>query len=321
MSQRSSGPSTPKREEEFSPIDLFMTESQHYSGPAMPNVLSHQDLGEALMLDGCQTGLMATHSSKPFPEYDYGDTLSSYGNPAGSLNQEMQTTIAPSAAYQNLSFGYGSYHPYSDFSSPMGSAFTSPVAERPPPTIMPSQTIVSFSAADRALSFYDLKTESSDDSELMGSYNSFTTPSPSCSPTRYDSSSSRSIRTSRSSNSMQVLRTPETPTRDRTLGSTHRITKTCRTTYRKANIDGQPLIVFGEDAKPHACQEVPGCKRRFKRQEHLKRHEKTHRNDKPYVCPIPKCERAFNRQDNLKAHKTTHKKPGGRNVYVKDFVD
>ena len=64
------------------------------------------------------------------------------------------------------------------------------------------------------------------------------------------------------------------------------------------------------------CSE-PGCKGRFKRQEHLKRHMKSHSKDKPYVCWVPGCHRAFSRSDNLNAHYSkTHSKRGGRNRYV-----
>lgn len=64
------------------------------------------------------------------------------------------------------------------------------------------------------------------------------------------------------------------------------------------------------------CRE-PGCKGRFKRQEHLKRHMKSHSNERPYVCWVPGCHRAFSRCDNLNAHYTkTHSKRGGRNRYV-----
>ena len=66
----------------------------------------------------------------------------------------------------------------------------------------------------------------------------------------------------------------------------------------------------------YRCTE-PGCKGRFKRQEHLKRHMKSHSRDRPYVCWVPGCHRAFSRSDNLNAHYgKTHSKRGGRNRYV-----
>ncbi|OAX80017.1 hypothetical protein ACJ72_05652 [Emergomyces africanus] len=63
--------------------------------------------------------------------------------------------------------------------------------------------------------------------------------------------------------------------------------------------------------------DAPGCDGRFKRQEHLKRHLKSHTNEKPHVCWVPDCNKSFSRNDNLKVHyATTHGKKGGRNRYV-----
>ncbi|KAJ5819379.1 hypothetical protein N7474_004970 [Penicillium riverlandense] len=53
------------------------------------------------------------------------------------------------------------------------------------------------------------------------------------------------------------------------------------------------------------------------RQEHLKRHMKSHSKENRYACWVPGCNRAFSRCDNLNAHYTkTHSKPGDRNRYV-----
>ncbi|RPB13708.1 hypothetical protein P167DRAFT_485649 [Morchella conica CCBAS932] len=61
------------------------------------------------------------------------------------------------------------------------------------------------------------------------------------------------------------------------------------------------------------CKEK-GCLRKFKRPEHLRRHARTHTQERPYKCGV--CGRPFSRSDNLKAHLRTHMKPGGRNQYV-----
>ena len=49
-------------------------------------------------------------------------------------------------------------------------------------------------------------------------------------------------------------------------------------------------------AKTFTCP-VPACGRLFKRLEHLKRHVRTHTQERPYVCGI--CAKKFSRSDNL----------------------
>lgn len=48
--------------------------------------------------------------------------------------------------------------------------------------------------------------------------------------------------------------------------------------------------------KSHSCP-IPTCGRLFKRLEHLKRHVRTHTQERPYVCGV--CRKAFSRSDNL----------------------
>ncbi|KAK3942955.1 putative transcription factor [Diplogelasinospora grovesii] len=60
--------------------------------------------------------------------------------------------------------------------------------------------------------------------------------------------------------------------------------------------------------KSHSCP-IPTCGRLFKRLEHLKRHVRTHTQERPYICPH--CSKAFSRSDNLAQHKRTHDKPEG----------
>ena len=92
-----------------------------------------------------------------------------------------------------------------------------------------------------------------------------------------------------------------------------------RTTKRGSRHTGQsimdraPFIVSKGD-KIHKCH-YPGCDGAFKRQEHLKRHQKKHAKDeKPFKCEVPGCKAKFDRTDNLKAHYYTHlnKEDGGR---------
>ncbi|KAF4121302.1 hypothetical protein GMORB2_2264 [Geosmithia morbida] len=57
--------------------------------------------------------------------------------------------------------------------------------------------------------------------------------------------------------------------------------------------------------KSHSCP-IPSCGRLFKRLEHLKRHVRTHTQERPYICPS--CNKAFSRSDNLAQHKRTHER-------------
>ncbi|KAI8958973.1 Ste12-like transcription factor [Daldinia sp. FL1419] len=60
--------------------------------------------------------------------------------------------------------------------------------------------------------------------------------------------------------------------------------------------------------KSHSCP-IPACGRLFKRLEHLKRHVRTHTQERPYICPF--CSKAFSRSDNLAQHKRTHDRSEG----------
>jgi len=68
--------------------------------------------------------------------------------------------------------------------------------------------------------------------------------------------------------------------------------------YSSSAFTGRPY-----PQKEHTCP-IPNCDKSFKRLEHLKRHVRTHTEDKPYVCGV--CKKSFSRSDNLAAHRRSH---------------
>ena len=100
--------------------------------------------------------------------------------------------------------------------------------------------------------------------------------------------------------------------RKRTVGCSHRP----KLVSSRSGLECDLVIPENE----HACSH-PGCAKRFKRQEHRKRHETTvHDKAKVFKCWVPGCKTAaFTRTDNLKSHqKNTHgtRKATQRNRYV-----
>lgn len=63
--------------------------------------------------------------------------------------------------------------------------------------------------------------------------------------------------------------------------------------------------------RPFVC-EFHGCRRAFKRLEHLKRHSKMHTGERPFKCLFPGCQKSFSRSDNLNSHYKTHNIIGKR---------
>ena len=100
--------------------------------------------------------------------------------------------------------------------------------------------------------------------------------------------------------------------RKRTVGYSHRP----KLVSSRSGLECDLVIAENE----HACSHS-GCAKRFKRQEHRKRHETTvHEKAKVFKCWVPGCKTAaFTRTDNLKSHqKNTHgtRKATQRNRYV-----
>ncbi|KAF2422069.1 STE-domain-containing protein [Tothia fuscella] len=70
--------------------------------------------------------------------------------------------------------------------------------------------------------------------------------------------------------------------------------------------------------KSHSCP-IPTCGRLFKRLEHLKRHVRTHTQERPYVCQL--CNKAFSRSDNLAQHKRTHEQQQNGEPVIDNFSE
>jgi hypothetical protein len=83
----------------------------------------------------------------------------------------------------------------------------------------------------------------------------------------------------------------------------------------------------------HACEI---CPRKFKRLEHLCRHNRIHTGERNFACEIEGCGKRFSRSDNLMAHRRhpatpayqasliscrTHANPCGRNIFVPSTED
>lgn len=72
---------------------------------------------------------------------------------------------------------------------------------------------------------------------------------------------------------------------------------------------GRKPSLIDDGTKQYGCQY---CQRRFKRQEHLKRHVRSlHMGEKPYNCHI--CHKNFSRSDNLSQHIRTHNNTSNNN--------
>lgn len=68
--------------------------------------------------------------------------------------------------------------------------------------------------------------------------------------------------------------------------------------------------------KPYACSY---CDSAFFTSSKLIRHEKTHTDDRQFVCHVLNCDKTFYRKDHLNAHILTHKNKMERDVYTCDY--
>jgi len=91
--------------------------------------------------------------------------------------------------------------------------------------------------------------------------------------------------------SQQYMSPPTPPSRGGTP-----LSRSLSRTQRTPNL---PLVVSALD-KSHVCEI---CQKRFKRLEHLRRHNKTHTGERIFRCEIVGCGKWFSRSDNLMAHR------------------
>lgn len=82
----------------------------------------------------------------------------------------------------------------------------------------------------------------------------------------------------------------------------HAVQRTANGVFRRAR-SATATEMAPYPQKSHSCP-IPMCGRLFKRLEHLKRHVRTHTQERPYVCQL--CNKAFSRSDNLAQHRRTH---------------
>ncbi|KAI9829950.1 MAG: hypothetical protein M1819_005922 [Sarea resinae] len=356
ISPQSPGPSTPKREEELSPVDLFAAEPySSYSAAMMPNTLSERELGEVLMPfsqpfeDVATSGIGA--ASKSFLDFDYGEyQMSSFGQMPNPFLQDSARFVAASSTptYDPALFRFDLTQAC-DFSSPLESAFTTPTSERhhPSRTVVPSQTCaepivgtsqtpgvvsaVATSSAPTATtssyhSFYDRSNTLNPDSPSSSMTGYSLTPSPTRTPSRHPSTRSTRPQHHQQHHHQQHHRASLFSNPPSSTSSTTRITKLKKPSRRATQMTryGVEAEIVGTN-KVHKCkwlnpEDGSACDKAFQRQEHLKRHEKTHDGKKPFKCLVPGCPKSFSRSDNLKSHNNTHDptKQGGRNMKVEN---
>ena len=95
------------------------------------------------------------------------------------------------------------------------------------------------------------------------------------------------------------------------------VTRTANGVFRRAR--SATISELGPYShKSHSCP-IPMCGRLFKRLEHLKRHVRTHTQERPYVCNL--CNKAFSRSDNLAQHRRTHEANPDGSMPTEEEID
>ncbi|KAA6406604.1 MAG: hypothetical protein FRX48_09659 [Lasallia pustulata] len=341
--QHSAGPSTPPNEQTYYPMDTFLPNAP-YSFPTQEGNASI--FTEEASIDLCDENLvmaswpmnfpnkhLATWELAAFGEGSVG-TLFMEAHGESSMDMQDQMDFAPATGLDAF-FSW----PMFERTQTEPEIISFPHARQgvelsnslSPQTIAPSQTFARPSTpvsgvADafhtpvhtpsfhttvdtsvRTPTYTSVKSEASEASvwnEPFPMYSPCTSPSVERSPASYFFQTPR------------VWERPFTPTVLDYGCKTPSLTRTTKKGSRHASqsiIDRSPFIVSKGD-KIHKCH-YPGCDGAFKRQEHLKRHQKKHAKDeKPFQCEVSVCKKRFDRTDNLKAHYYTHldKEDGGR---------
>ncbi|KAF7558971.1 hypothetical protein G7046_g5188 [Stylonectria norvegica] len=79
-----------------------------------------------------------------------------------------------------------------------------------------------------------------------------------------------------------------------------------RTIAAPSNSPKRKFSSTSPSSSSHVCHI---CKRVYERADHLTRHQRSHKNARPYQCSL--CPKRFNRADLLTRHETTHNRDGG----------
>ncbi|KAH0559495.1 hypothetical protein GP486_003994 [Trichoglossum hirsutum] len=201
-----------------------------------------------------------------------------------------------------------------DLSSPMTGSYASPMHQRASLMMLPSQqcpeplTPQSSASVTLTMSLWGSSPASTDD--VLENISPFITPIAVSTPV----SPTGNTKSNASSRAELVL---TSPTATRTNRARIRNSQCNKHRGKHCDKDCGKLCrlpkVYSKEDNSHKC---PKCDQRFKRQEHLKRHDRVHTRERPFQCQVEKCGKRFSRSDNFKEHMRTHRKRGGRNDYV-----